>query len=83
MKERIYIITDNETNEEHLVKAPNRARAIKQLTEGRFDVRPATAEDVVRVTNYDLFDDRDDGSITSAGASAGAGNVTVGVSSAA
>lgn len=52
MKERIYVIFDKELNREILVKASNRAQAVKRVVDERFTVKPASAEDVLRVTDY-------------------------------
>lgn len=52
MKNRIYVIFDKELNREILVKASNRAQAVKRVVDERFTVKPASAEDVLRVTDY-------------------------------
>lgn len=52
MKERIYVVMDVERNREMLVKATNRAQAVKRVADERFIVKPASAEDVLRVTDY-------------------------------
>lgn len=52
MKERIYVIFDRELKREVLVKASNRAQAVKRIVDERFVVKPAGAEDVLRVTEY-------------------------------
>lgn len=52
MKERVYVVRDVERDREILVKAPNRAQAVKRVADERFTVKPATAEDVLRVTDY-------------------------------
>jgi hypothetical protein len=47
MTTRIYVVTDTETNKHRLIRAANRAQAIKYAAQTRFDIEVAGQDDLV------------------------------------
>lgn len=51
MKKRIYLVTDQEEGDQHLVKAPTRAAARATVTLARFKVAVATQDEIVELVS--------------------------------
>ena len=49
MSIRIYVVTDNETQKQRLIRAANRAEAVRFASRTRFSVEAASQDDLVNL----------------------------------
>jgi len=54
MSTRIYVVTDTETNKHRLIRAANRAQAIKYAASTRFDIEVAGQDDLVSLLTHGI-----------------------------
>jgi hypothetical protein len=54
MSTRIYVVTDVETNRHRLIRAGNKAQAIRHAAQTRFDIEVAGQDDLVSLLSHGI-----------------------------